>query len=123
MYDPLNLPAGSLRHVVTVQTLNRTTGDQWKVTDSTDATAGWTTVYTTRAAIEPIGGLGIKEALTDGDLASVSTHVIKMRYQAAYLIVPGMQIVFGAKVYRVQIARDWLERHRVWQLLCVEVPV
>jgi hypothetical protein len=111
----------TLRHTVSVQTLNRT-GDQWTVTDSNLSSAGWTTVYTGRAAIESIGGIASKEALNDGALASVSTHVITMRWNPSYTIVAGNQIVFGAKVYRVQIARNFDERNILWKLLCVEVP-
>jgi SPP1 family predicted phage head-tail adaptor len=120
--NQLSVNPGDLRHVVTIQTLNRTTGDQWTVTDATDATAGWTTFYTCRAAIKAIGGLAIKEGMDDGGLASVSTHLIIVRWTSEYTIVAGMQVVFGAKVYRIQISRDWDERHRLFYLLCVEVP-
>jgi len=122
MVDPLFIAAGKLRHIVTVQQLNRTTGDQWTVTDTTDATAGWTTLYTTRASIESLGGLNFKEVYADTDLSSVSTHLITMRWSPNFTIVAGNQIVSATKTFRVQISRNVDERNKVWKLLCVEVP-
>jgi hypothetical protein len=122
MIDPLYLAAGKLRHTVSVQQLNRIGDSQWTATDATVATAGWTTLYTTRASIESLGGLNFKEVYADTDLSSVSTHLITMRWNPSFTINAGNQVVSATKTFRVQLSRNVDERNKVWKLLCVEVP-
>jgi SPP1 family predicted phage head-tail adaptor len=113
-FDPTIIQPGTLKHQVTIQapSSTRDTAGQPGVT--------WTTVLTTRAAIEGTASLTFKFSFQNSTLAANATDCITIRYPAVP-IAPGMQVLFGDNAYIVQAVDDVNRRHRVLILACVGV--
>lgn len=102
---------GNLRHRITIQKKSATR-------DSYGAeTISWTTYLTVWAAIEPLRGREYMEARQVQ--ADVDTR-IRMRAQSVYTIKPGMQVLFGARIFDIISVIEVEERNREVQLMCRE---
>jgi SPP1 family predicted phage head-tail adaptor len=106
--DPLLLPAGALRHVVTILQSTLTT-------DLSGVVTTWTPfVSDIRAKIEPMRGL---ELLRSGQDATNNYITVTIRY------VPGIQAAMRVKAhdatYLIQNIENVLERNRVLKLMCL----
>jgi SPP1 family predicted phage head-tail adaptor len=113
-FDPTILAAGRLRHAITIQ-----------APSSTRDTAGqlgatWSTVLTTRAAIESTASLTFKFSFQNSTLAANATDCITIRYPAV-TVAPGMQVIFGDQVYTIQDVDDVQRRHKVLILACIGI--
>ncbi len=103
-YDPLLLPAGSLRHAIQIQA--EAPGEQDAAGQPLDSS--WTTILATRAAIR---ALRATEQFQNGAFTAQATHLVSIRYQPV-TISPGMRILYGSRVYQIQSVNDVNERHR-----------
>lgn len=103
------MESGKLRHAVTIQS----------VTESRDAHGGttltWGTFHACHAAISPITG---KEYLQASQVQAQVTHRIRVRRYAG--ITPRMRVLFGTRVFAVELVRDLEERRAEVELLCRE---
>jgi SPP1 family predicted phage head-tail adaptor len=111
-FDPLNLSAGTLRHVITVQAPSTVAGPL-----GLDPTA-WVTVLTTRASIQSITS---KQLFQSGSFTAQVTHQIIIRYPGAGIIQPNQRITSGDNVYVVQAVDNVGERNRVVKILAMEL--
>ena len=115
-WNPLLLPAGDLRHAITIQQPS-TTRDAAGQTVST-----WTTVLTTRAKIESTTSNAYKELVQDGAIASQATDVFTLRWSGSSIdLKAGMRIQFGDNTYLVQAVDNVLRRNRVVKLFCMAI--
>lgn len=105
------LAAGDLRHVVTLQAVS-TAQDA-----SGQPTSSWVPVLMTRASIRELSS----RELNQSDLVtSQMTHLVSIRWTAVPLMA-GMRLIYGSHTYLVQSVVDVFERHRVYELLCLEI--
>lgn len=112
-FDPLSLPAGELRHPVSIQVKSTTRDANQQRVDA------WTSILNTRASIR---GIAFRETVQDAQLGSQSTHIIKIRYPGTGIrIVSGQRLVkrIGGDIFSIQEVEDILERHRVLKLTCL----
>jgi SPP1 family predicted phage head-tail adaptor len=111
--DPLDLPAGSLRHSITIQAPSSTRDASGQPSQT------WTPILTTRAAIR---ALSAREQVQNNQIAAQSTHEIKIRWPgSAVRLVTGQRIVFGTTCFWIQDIDNILERNRVVRLTCLTV--
>jgi head-tail adaptor len=109
-FDPLFLPAGSLRHAITIKS-ESLTGQQDEAGQPLDSS--WTSVLTTRASIDVAKQ---SETYQSGmGFTSQVTHVVKLRW-TPLSIAPGMRVYFGSKVFQVQTVENVQGRNRVIKL-------
>jgi SPP1 family predicted phage head-tail adaptor len=113
-YDPLYLPAGDLRHSITIESTS-VVNDEYGQPVST-----WDVVLTTRAKIESTMGNAYKELVKDGAIASQSTDVVTIRWTPIDL-KPGMRVIYGDNTLLVQAVDNILRRNRVVKLFCLQI--
>jgi SPP1 family predicted phage head-tail adaptor len=115
-FDPLFLPAGSLRHIVTVQSPSSTRDSAGQPIST------WTTILTTRAQIESTTGSAYKELVQDGAIAAQSTDVFTLRWPGSSVdLQPGMRVLFQDNTYIVQAVDNALRRNRVVKLFTMAI--
>lgn len=111
--DPLALPAGFLRHQVTLQsrsTVQSATGAQQEI---------WNDLLTCFAGIETISEREVYQA---AQFIAQVTHRITIRWPGASItVLGGMQVLFGSRVFKVQAVENVQERNRVLRLHCLEI--
>lgn len=110
MKDPLLIDPGDLRHKITIQA-PVTTGGTFGTGPK------WSDVLTTRASLQQITA---KTLYQSGALSTVASHKLRTRYTST-VIMPGYQVTFGSKTYRVVNVDNIQERNRVLELLLLEV--
>ena len=115
-FDPLYLPAGSLRHVVVIQ----------KSSTSRDAagqtSAAWTQVCRCRASITGTGSASYKASFSENALASESTDLVTVRWPGLSVVIePGMRILHGNDIYRIEAVDNIEHRNRILRLACKTV--
>lgn len=109
--NPLAVSPGDFRHQV--QLCHRSpTQDAFGQPVNT-----WTPYRTTLASIRNLSG---QELFQSDEFTSASQIRIRMRWTDDNT-VPGDRILFGARVYVVQICDNVLQRNRVLQLTCLEI--
>jgi head-tail adaptor len=116
LLDAVSLNPGALKHAIKVEGLSKS-GNQWE-----DTTPQWTTICSTRASIEELGGFAPKEVESVGQLSSFSTHLVSVRYTATSAnIIPGHRVNFGGRLFRIQIVQNVEFRNRVIRLFVVDL--
>lgn len=117
-YDPLSLPAGLLRHAITIQAPNPAQRDATGQPISGD----WTTVLSTRAKIDSTTGSAYKEAMQDGQLVSQNTWLVTIRYPMPGVVIEaGQRVIFEDDTFLIQAVVDVLKRSRVLRLYCLAI--
>lgn len=115
-WNPLLLPAGDLRHSVTIQEPSTTRDDAGQPVST------WTNVLTTRAKIESTTSNAYKELVQDGAIASQATDVFTLRWPGIAIdLKPGMRIQYGDNLYLVQAVDNVLRRNRVVKLFTMAI--
>lgn len=111
----MRLDAGRLRHLVTVEEYDGSTGAFNEPEWGDDA--HWRVKYVCRAAVDPISG---REYYAAGQEGSAVTHKVRLRYHAG--ITPAMRLRLGEAGRRLEILSviDWEERHESLLLMCRE---
>ena len=105
------IDSGKLRHQIQIQAQS-STQDSFGQPAQT-----WSTIRTTW------GGLNIvsmREVFGSGQLTAQETDVWTVRYSPTE-IQPGMQILFGGKVWKVQVISNVEQRNVLLHLLCIEI--
>ena len=102
---------GSLRHQV-----------QIKSQSSTQDSVGqpvltWNLVRATSAGLNLVS---MKEAFGEGQLTAQETDIWTLRWTSTE-ILPGMQLVFGANTYIVQMVSNVMRRNLIVHLLCLQL--
>jgi SPP1 family predicted phage head-tail adaptor len=111
--NPLAIDAGELRHSIQIQQQSSAqTGTGAPVTS-------WTTILQTMAKISTASS---REAFQAMQFTALVSHVIKIRWPGASVAIQGgQQIVFGSRIFKLQIPENVLERNRVLLLHCLEI--
>lgn len=109
--DPLALDPGELRHQVQLSALD-TSQDNYGQPLNT-----WTPYRTTWASIRLLSG---QELFQGDEFTSAAQVRIRMRWTDANT-KPGDRVLYGARVFVVQICNNVLERNRVLELTCLEI--
>ncbi len=110
--NPLALSAGQLRHEIRIQKLDDAGGQ------GCDSVPAWQTVLVCFAGIDTMSS---REVFRAQQFTAQVTHRITIRYPGNIGIGPGLQILFGARIFVVQTVENVQERNRVLYLMCVEV--
>lgn len=113
MPTDLYMPAGALRHAVTILAPSASADA------SGEPVQTWSTLMTTRASMR---ALTIREQVQDSQLVSQATHMILIRYVGnANRIVSGQRVVrvLGGDVFLIQGVDNVLYRNRVLKLTCL----
>jgi SPP1 family predicted phage head-tail adaptor len=111
-YDPLILPAGHLRHSITISSPSPA-GDAFGASGNT-----WIPILTTRASLRQITA---KTMYQTGAISTQATHSLRMRYRSDIAIAAGYQVAYSTHTYRVVSVDNVLERSRVYELLLLEI--
>ena len=106
-YDP-----STFRHQIQIQAA-RTAQDEFGQQRTPDG--GWTTVRTTNASIEVATG---REAFSNEQTTSQGVYIIVCRWSPV-TIQPGMQIVFGSQIYRIQAVDNIQRRNEFLKFTCL----
>lgn len=111
--DPLAIPSGAMRSEVTIE---RPPAAQ----DAYGQPGGtWTLVWTTLAAIAT---QSTREVYQASQFVEQITHRITVRWPGASIVlVGGMRVVFGSRIFLVQTVENVQERNRVLHLMCLEI--
>lgn len=109
----LSLEPGDLRHQVTIneQSSSRDAYGQPVTTGSS------TPIRTTWAGINLVS---MREVFGNDQLTSQSTDIWTVRWTPT-VIKPGMQIIFGSSIYRIQAVSNPGKRNIYLHLLCLEL--
>lgn len=108
----MTIEAGQLRHRVAVQNateVRNTHGEPIRT---------WATAVTVWAAIDPING---RELLLAKQVASETTHRIRMRYHAE--VTSASRLLYGSRTFQIDSVLNRDERNAEMELLCHEVVV
>lgn len=110
--NPLVVDAGMLVHVIQIQ--------QPTATDALGGQSGpWVTILSPRAAIATASS---REAYQAKQFVAEVSHVITIRWPGASVnIQGGKQVLFGARVFKLQAVENVIERNRVLLLHCLEI--
>lgn len=112
--NPISIPAGAKRHFIQVQQLNTADGPTGGQTS-----ADPTIVLSCMAAINT---LSEREAFQTGQFSSQVTHRVSIDWPGPSItITGGMQVVFVARLFQVQVVDNVQERNRVLHLMCLEI--
>jgi SPP1 family predicted phage head-tail adaptor len=109
--DPLAINAGELRHQVQLCHRNATQDNFGQPVNT------WMPYRTTMASIRNLSG---QELFQGAEFTSAAQIRVRMRWTDD-CTVPGDRILFGARVYVVQICDNVQLRNRVLQLTCLEI--
>jgi len=108
----INLQAGELRHQVQLCHRSATVDSFGQPVNV------WNPPYrTTRASIRYLSG---QELYQGNEFTSASQILIRMRWTGDGT-VPGDRVIFGDRIYVVQLCNNVLLRNRVLELTCLEV--
>jgi SPP1 family predicted phage head-tail adaptor len=110
--DPLALPAGMLRHEISIQQQS-STQDAFG-----QPLVSWSSIYTCLAAILTMSA---KEVFQVSQFVSQITHRITLRWPGELGIEAGQRVVFGKRVFLIQALDNVQERNRVLHLMCLEL--
>lgn len=105
-----SIPAGKLRHTVTLQ--------QWIETGTDEhghPEGAWWNIAELRAWIEPVGP---RDAELANQLYHEATHTIWVRYHSG--VTRDRRLLFGERTFHVGYVSNLDERNRVLKLLCSE---
>jgi SPP1 family predicted phage head-tail adaptor len=118
-FDPTQIQAGTLRHVIEIQSQS-TSRDELGQLNST-----WTTILTTRAAIENTTSQTFKYTFQNNVLASNATDCITMRFPyigtTPLNVTPGMRVTWRDQTYTIQAVDNVQRRDRVLILAVVGI--
>lgn len=104
--------AGTLRKLVTIQTITRADDGAGGFTET------WTDTATVRAAVAPLEGREQLEAMQTGLRQPVR---VRMRYRAG--VTTAQRLVYEGRTLEIQSVVDPEERHRELVLLATETTV
>jgi SPP1 family predicted phage head-tail adaptor len=102
---------GLLRHQIQIEAQTAATDGAGQRQDV------WTTMFGAYAAIDT---LSLREMYQSGQDTSQVTHRVTLRWTNDP-IVPGMQVMFGARRFRIQSVDNVLELNVLVKLLCLEL--
>jgi head-tail adaptor len=77
----------------------------------------WSTILSCMGGINL---LSMKEAFGENQLTSSSTDIWTLRW-CGVEIQPGMQLLFGTKIFRIQAVNNVAERNVILHLLCLSL--
>lgn len=101
---------GSLRHQITIRT-------RGSIPDSSGRPQPWQTVWSGYASIV---GLTERELFQANQITSQFTHRVSFPWPGSGIIIqPAMEVVFGSKVFKIQVVDNVNEMNIVVQLLCL----
>ena len=103
------IPAGKLRHSITIQVSTVTQDDYGASVES------WDTFATVRASVEPLQG---REYFAAQQVQAEVTTRFRIRYLAG--VKPSMRVLFEGRTFDVQAVLDPNEMHRELHLMAVE---
>lgn len=107
--DPLVLPAGDLRHSVTLL-------QQSATTDEAGSVVNWVSFATVRAAIDPVSGM---ELIRSGVDVTQTYITVKIRYIPG--VTAAMRVQAANGTYVIASVENVLERNRLLKLTCVGI--
>lgn len=116
-FDPLSLPAGDLRHSITIQAPDECSPDAYG-----QVTTNWKDVLKTRAKIEGTGSASYKDAFAQNALIAQGTDLISIRWPGSSVTIePGQRVIMEANVWTIQAVDNVLHRNRKLRLACMIV--
>jgi SPP1 family predicted phage head-tail adaptor len=104
--------AGTLRHLVTLQTPASASDGDGGFTDT------WTTLATVWASIVPATARDL-ERVVAGTVQSSATHLVTIRYLAG--VTTKTRVVFGSRLFSVTGMQNPEERNISLVLVCQEI--
>lgn len=104
------IQAGKYRHVIQIQKMQ---GGQ---NGYGETTKDWTTIYTVKAGIFPLGG---HEFFRAQEINAEVTHKVHFRYLPN--ITPDMRILFNGRQFMITSISNYQELNRELQLLVKEL--
>lgn len=104
--------AGQLRHRVAIQSLGDTTQNPYG-----ESQGSWTTNRTVYASVEPVGGSETDEL---GRVASLVTHMVRIRYQPDITLTPKNRLLWGTRELNIVSVLKSEEVSREWRITCTE---
>ena len=114
--DPLAIPAGFLRHQVTLQVQSSTPNSVG------EPQAAWNDVLTRRAGIMAIT---VREVFQSGpapEFVGQVTHRVTVRWPGSTVsIYAGMRATLGSRVFLIQGVDNVQEMNRVLHIYCLEI--
>lgn len=102
--------AGKLRHLVDVEHY------QELQNDFGESVKSWSLFKKAWAEIKPISGKEFFEAAKEN---SEISHRVIIRYTSG--VLPSMRVKFDGRLFEIEAARDFYERHRYIELMCREM--
>jgi SPP1 family predicted phage head-tail adaptor len=104
------IEAGKYRHVVDIQQR------QFGGNEYGETTQDWTTIYTTKAGINPVSG---NEFYRVQEVNAEITHKVYLRYLPN--ITPDMRILFNGRQLMITSIVNYQERNLELKLMCKEL--
>jgi SPP1 family predicted phage head-tail adaptor len=115
--NPLAIDAGTLRHKVQIQAQSMV-GDA----DTGEPSATWSDVLAAFARIDAVSSRQIFQSGQGLQFVSQVTHLVTIRWPGFSVgISGGMRVLFGIRIFQVQIVENVQERNRILKLLCLEI--
>jgi head-tail adaptor len=112
--NPISIPAGAKRNFIQIQQVSTTPGPTGGQT-ATDPVV----LLSCMAAIDT---LAAKQAYQSGQFSAQVTHRVSIDYPGpAVALAASLQVVFGARLFQVQVIDNVQERNRVLHLMCLEI--
>jgi SPP1 family predicted phage head-tail adaptor len=111
--DLLAINPAELRHQVQIQ-------QQTSTQTATGApSATWATILTTMAKISTASS---REVYRASQFTAQVSHVITIRWPGASVVIQGgMQVLFGARIFKLQTVENPQEQNRLLLLHCLEI--
>ncbi len=102
--------SGNLKHKIIIESYTETQNDFGEVA------LGYSTFATVYASIVPLSG---KEYFSSKQTNAEVSHKIECRYLSG--ISPSMQIVYGARTFKIESVLNIREANKTLQIICSEV--
>ena len=103
-------PIGSMRHRMIVQYIKDEPQNSIGETEPT-----WSELARIKASLDPSGG---RETFAAQQMNATVTHVIRCRYFSG--LTPKMRILFGERVFNIEVVKNANERNRFYEILAWE---
>jgi len=100
---------GQLKRKIIIQTATKVQDDFGEETET------WANTATMWASIQPVSG---SEGITGNQINPEVTHKIMMRYRAG--VTPANRVLYGTRVFDINVVRNIFEENRWLELLCRE---
>ncbi len=100
---------GQLKRKISIQSATKVQDDFGEETET------WATDATMWASIQSVSG---GEGITGNQINPEVTHKIMMRYRAG--VTPANRVLYGTRVFDINVVRNIFEENRWLELLCRE---